>query len=84
MTITPLSPVYPVINSGGQMSQQMRSWAQAVTQLQIVSGIGSPEGVVKASPKQVYMDESGTSGSILYIKRDDNIGGDTSQGWILI
>lgn len=46
----------------------------------IEEGSGSPEGVLAAEPKTLYMDTSGTAGNILYIKKTGT--GDT--GWILI
>ena len=54
------------------------------TQLQILTGTGSPEGVIEAKAATLYMNTAGTAGSILYIKRDDDISGDRSQGWILV
>jgi hypothetical protein len=30
------------------------------------------------------MDDAGTAGAILYIKRDTDIAGDKTQGWILV
>ena len=46
----------------------------------VLSGTGSPETVVTAVPKQMYMDDSGTAGSILYIKKT----GTAKTGWILV
>ena len=59
-------------------------WAVGITNLQILTGSGSPEGVVEAQPTRLYMNTAGTAGSILYIKRDSDVGGDRSQGWILV
>lgn len=50
----------------------------------VLSGVGSPEGVIEAIPTKRYMDTSGISGTMLYIKRDADIAGDTKQGWILV
>lgn len=66
------------------VDRRTRRWFELVTQLDILTGTGSPEGVIEAKQKRLYMDESGTAGSILYIKRDADIGGDRSQGWILV
>lgn len=51
-----------------------------VNESEIISGTGSPEGVVTANPKKLYMDESGSAGSILYIKKT----GTGATGWILV
>lgn len=45
-----------------------------------IIGTGSPEGVIPADPTQLYMDDAGIAGSILYIKQSGS--GDT--GWILV
>lgn len=74
----------PIVNDKGQMQQQFRLFVNALVELDILTGSGSPEGVVVASPKRLYMDTTGSAGSILYIKRDVAIGGDRSQGWILV
>jgi hypothetical protein len=49
-----------------------------------MSGAGSPEGVVQAQPTALYMDTTGSSGSILYIKQLPAIAGDRRAGWILV
>ncbi len=60
------------------------SWAEEVTEQvnanMVLSGTGSPESVVTANPLALYMDDSGTSGSILYIKKS----GVGNTGWILV
>lgn len=73
-----------IVDQNGMNTQSMMIWMEQVTNLQIATGIGSPEGVLKALIGKEYMDTSGIAGAILYIKRDADIGGDTSQGWILV
>lgn len=82
--ITPPNQGQPIVDANGNMSQVFRAWAQAVSRLEILSGSGSPESVVNAPQKTLYMDTAGTAGAILYIKRDTNVGGDPTQGWILV
>ena len=67
-----------------EFSQRFVYWANLVTELDPLSGVGSPEGVVEAKQKRLYMDETGTTGNILYIKRDADIAGDRSRGWIRV
>jgi hypothetical protein len=51
----------------------------------MIIGTGSPEGVVDAIQTSFYMDESGVTEAVLYIKRDADDGlGDTAKGWILV
>jgi hypothetical protein len=66
------------------MAQVFRTWTQQVSLLSIITGSGSPEGVVNAPQTSLYMNTAGTAGSILYIKRDTAIAGDPTQGWILV
>jgi hypothetical protein len=47
-------------------------------------GTGSPEGVVEAQQGVEYMDETGTTGSVKWIKQLADISGDKSQGWVAI
>lgn len=46
----------------------------------VLSGSGSPEGVLTADPLTLYMDTAGTAGNILYIKKT----GTGNTGWILV
>ena len=46
----------------------------------VLSGTGSPEGVVEAEPTQLYMDDSGSTGNILYVKKS----GTSDTGWELV
>lgn len=46
----------------------------------VLSGSGTPEANVTASPRKLYMDTSGTAGSILYIKKT----GTAKTGWVLV
>lgn len=83
MTVPP-NPTLPIIGKTGLMATFFQSWTQAVSRLFVLTGTGSPEGVVEALPTRVYMDITGTAGNIQYIKRDADIGGDKTQGWILV
>ncbi|MBK28605.1 MAG: hypothetical protein CMO77_07200 [Verrucomicrobiales bacterium] len=80
--ITP-SGVLP-ITDGEKPAPEFMSWLQKVTDLQIATGSGSPETVVSAGQGKLYMNTAGTAGSILYVKRDADIGGDAKKGWILV
>lgn len=77
-------PSNSIVNNNGIMTDQFRIFTYLLSRLDLFSGTGSPEGVVEAQPKQIYMDTTGTAGSILYIKRDASVAGDKSKGWILV
>ena len=82
--ISQLAAAQPIVDERGIMSQAMRIHTQQSVYDSLRIGTGSPEGNLKGGQGQRYMDDSGTAGAILYIKRDADIGGDTSQGWILV
>ena len=74
----------PVVDESGIMSGEMQAFVNLVAVLSILEGSGSPEGVINAKVTKLYMDTSGTAGNILYIKRDEDIGGDATRGWVLV
>lgn len=76
--------VQAITDTEGRMLQTFRIWVELITQLDLIVGTGSPEGVVEARQGREYMDDAGTAGGIKYIKRDDDIGGDKTLGWILV
>ena len=80
----PLTNIRPIVDANGVTTQESREFFNNLGPLSITSGNGSPEGIVDANPMQFYMDAAGTAGAILYIKRDSDIGGDSTRGWILV
>jgi hypothetical protein len=81
--VNELTSTRPIVDGQGAANQEMRSWAQSITSLIMITGTGSPETVIEAIQGAQYMDDAGTAGNILYVKRDSDIGGDKTQGWIL-
>ena len=80
------SPSYTIaiVDESGRQTQEFNDWINQVNRSLIIVGAGSPGGVVTATIAQEYMDSAGTAGAIKYIKRDADIAGDLSKGWILI
>lgn len=74
----------PSIYKLQQQDPAMFGFQFALANLSIITGSGSPEGVIEAAATRLYMNTAGVAGSILYIKRDDDVGGDRTQGWILV
>lgn len=74
----------PIVDDGKMMTQEFRSWVRIITERSLMIGSGSPDGVVSAPQGAQYMDESGSSGSILWLKRASDIGGDVTLGWVLV
>ncbi len=82
--ITVFEKFQKLTGPGGIGSERFMGFIEALTRQvnlsTVLTGTGSPEGVVEESPTKLYMDTAGISGSILYIKQTGT--GDT--GWILV
>lgn len=75
----------PIVEEDGSLTPQSRIFFRTITNQALIIGTGSPEGVVVAEIGARYMDNTGTAGNIVYIKRDtDNGAGDKSIGWVLV
>jgi len=81
--ITILSTDRPIVESDGTLTLQSRSFFRSIYIQALIIGTGSPEGVVEAEQGADYMDDAGTAGNIRYSKRDNDIAGDKTLGWIL-
>ena len=85
MAKTPqLNAAQPIVGQNGTMEQPFRTWANTVTANLPVIGSGSPEGVVDAPQFAVYIDSTGVSGALQYIKLQPDIAGDTTMGWVAV
>lgn len=74
----------PIVDGEGRMTPAFSRWVTQITRLDLIVGTGSPEGVVSGTVGMEYMDDAGAVGAIKYIKRDADIAGDDSQGWVLV
>lgn len=79
--INPTEVNIPIVERDNSPTQSHFQILDDLTQLEIRSGEGSPEGVYKEKAKTLYMDTNGTTGSILYIKTTDV---DEDTGWVLV
>jgi hypothetical protein len=82
--MTQLNASFAIVEADGTMTQAFRDKMNALNALIPLSGTGSPEGAVEGLQYQLYVNDSGTAGNILYVKKLAAIGGDTTQGWILV
>ncbi|QDP54305.1 MAG: hypothetical protein Unbinned6354contig1000_8 [Prokaryotic dsDNA virus sp.] len=71
----------PIVFGNGAMGNIFASWVNSVTDFEIISGTGTPEGAVFAKKTKLYMDESGSAGNILYIKTTEV---QLNTGWVLV
>lgn len=74
----------PIVDANRLQTQEFNDWVADVTRNILLTGSGTPETFVEAVVGQSYMDTEGSSGSIMYVKRDAAISGDSKQGWILV
>lgn len=83
--ITQLDASTPLVNQhSGLPYDQFRIFLLQVQQTGLMIGSGSPAGVIEAQQGRFYMDEDAAAGSVLYAKQKADIGGDKTQGWVLI
>ena len=74
----------PFLDERNNLTQESRSWTFDLTDLQIIFGNGSPEGVVEAVDGRLYRDRANIrAGADLWYKRTDSICGDNTLGWVL-
>ena len=76
----------PFVDGNEKLPFRTKEWTRLVTEMDVLEGSGSPEGVIQAKTRRLYMDNgvTGTTGNILYIKKLADIAGDRSMGWILV
>lgn len=79
MALRPLTRNQPVVDDDGKPLQNLQVFSEQVAALAFLTGSGSPEGVVSARQLRQYMD---TVTGQTYIKRVDDVGGDTTLGWV--
>ena len=76
------TPVTGFVDENGNLLINAKTWTQLVSNLSILEGTGSPEGVESAKRSRQYMDTAGSPGARLYIKTVDADGlGNTKNGW---
>ena len=71
----------PIVDENGVMTDAFQRWITQITRLDVIIGTGSPETVIPATVSRLYMDDSGTGATLLYVKKLADIGGDNTQGW---
>ena len=74
----------PMLKENGSPGVQLNSWFKSINDRTIIITTGSPEAVIEATQGALCMDDAGLTGAILYVKRDADIAGDKTQGWILV
>lgn len=83
MALSPLDRVQPIVDAQGCASQRLQTFSEDCARLTMLTGTGSPEGLVTASVTRVYLDVSSGVGVGLYVKQYADVGGDRSKGWVM-
>lgn len=78
-----ISPDNQLVDDGGISTQRTQIWLDQVTDLQIITGTGTPEGIVSANVSRLYLQTDGTDGAVLFIKQLSDIGGNPKYGWVV-
>jgi hypothetical protein len=66
------------------MAQPFRQFTQDASLSIPIVGTGSPEGVITARQYSLYIDSTGSAGSIEYRKMQPDIAGDVTKGWVAV
>ena len=82
--VVPLNPSRSPIREDGSLENAFQLFAQSLANRALIIGEGAPEGVIEASQGALYMNESGTAGAILYVKKSADVAGNKTEGWILV
>ena len=82
--VVSLNPMRSPLREDGSLEPAFQIFTQSLADRALIVGTGSPDSAIGANQGALYMDDAGTAGSIVYIKRDADIAGDKTQGWILI
>ena len=78
------TPVTGFVDANGNLLINAKTWTQLVSNLSIIEGTGSPEGIESAMRSRQYMDTAGAAGSKMYIKTvDQDAFGNDKNGWEL-
>lgn len=79
--VIPPNPNASIVDDNGWMNQRFRTFIKALAGQSLIIGSGNPENAVEAGQGAFYMDESATTGDLLYMKRVSDISGNKTQGW---
>ena len=82
--VVSLNPMRSPLREDGSLQPAFQVFTQALSDRALIIGTSSPEGVIEANQGALYMDDAGTAGAILYVKRNADIASDRTQGWILV
>jgi hypothetical protein len=68
----------------GNPLQPLQILSEEAARLPPLTGTGSPEGIIESKQGRFYINIAGGVGTILYVKRLDDIAGNRKTGWTLV
>ena len=74
----------PIVEDNGTMEAPFREYMVVLANNLPIVSTGTPEGVISAPQFSLYIDSAGITGTIEYRKMLTDIGGDITQGWVLV
>lgn len=84
MGLKALDQSTPVVKPDLTPTTALQLFSEDLVSMQLIIGTGSPEGVYEARQGREYMDQTGSTGNIKWIKRLSDIGGNKALGWVLV
>ena len=82
--VVSLNPSNSLMREDGSLQPAFQLFAQSLANRALIISSGSPESVIEANQGALYMDDTGTAGAILYVKKSADVAGNKTQGWILV
>jgi hypothetical protein len=73
-----------IVDDKGVMSDVFQRWVTEMTNLDLIIGTGTPEGVIEATVGREYLDDAGAAGAVKFIKQSADIAGDRTKGWVAV
>ena len=73
-----------IVDANGVATDVFQRWLTEITNLDLIIGTGSPEGVIEANVGREYLDDAGLVGAVKFIKQLADIAGDRTKGWVAV
>jgi hypothetical protein len=68
----------------GSLQPAFQLFSKSLANRALIISSGSPDGVIEANQGALYMDDTGVTGAILYVKKSTDVAGNKTQGWVLV
>lgn len=79
-----LNVAFPVVDDAGLMTEPFRKYMATLGYALPIVGAGTPEAAVEANQFSIYINSTGTTGTLMYVKKLTDIGNDKTKGWVAV